>query len=165
VQRFRGECREKWIQIGIGVATVEEIERHNIFQANVLAMRRACAQLKGVFMSEDKLLTGGTPPVLIDGRPIKSFPFPHRGVVKGDRQSFAIALAGIHAKEWRDAHMRELGRQHPGYGFESHKGYGTRIHLEAIREHGETVHHRTLFLRKFREQAETAESTRQDSLF
>ncbi|NDV62488.1 ribonuclease HII [Puniceicoccales bacterium CK1056] len=165
VERFRGECHENWIQVGIGLASVEEIEEHNIFQANVLAMRRACARLKGVLQGGDVFLPAETPPILIDGRPIKTFPFPHRGVVKGDRQSFAIALAGIHAKEWRDAHMRELAGECPEYGFEQHKGYGTKTHLEAIRRHGETVHHRSLFLRKFRTQPASAERVRQDSLF
>lgn len=165
VERFRNECRENWIQISTGIATVEEIERYNIFQANVLAMRRACSTLKGFPGDNDVLTRGETPPVLIDGRPIKNFPFPHRGVVKGDRQSFAIALAGIHAKEVRDAYMRELGQEYPAYGFESHKGYGTRAHLQAIRENGETVHHRSLFLRKFREEVARGESSRQNSLF
>jgi len=165
VNRFKEECHENWIQIGIGVASVGEIEEHNIFQANVLAMRRACDELKGVVQGDSVLLPAKTPPVLIDGRPIKNFPFAHRGVVKGDRQSFAIALAGIHAKEWRDDYMRQLAMEFPEYGFEQHKGYGTKTHLEAIRRHGETAHHRSLFLRKFRTQRAPAESVRQDSLF
>lgn len=165
VARFKNECRENWIQIGIGMATVPEIERHNIFQANVLAMRRACAQLTGILPGEGELVPAAVPPVLIDGRPIRTFPLPHRGVVKGDRQSFAIALAGIHAKEWRDARMRELAAKHPEYGFDRHKGYGTESHLQAIREHGASRHHRSLFLRKLQPTPVSAETTRQDSLF
>lgn len=168
VGRFREARHEKWIQIGIGTASVEEIERFNIYQANVLAMRRAFAAIHG---DEGDVLDGflrepdAAPVILIDGKPIRTFPHPHQGVVKGDCRSFAIALAGIHAKEWRDARMRELDAEFPGYGFSTHKGYGTRQHLEALRDKGPTRHHRKQFLRKFRAVIEAAEPIRQDSLF
>lgn len=164
VARFSGECREDWIQIGIGTASVGEIDRHNIYQANVLAMRRALARVIGG-EPEDALWTADTAAILIDGRPIRSFPLAHTGVVKGDQRSFAIALAGIHAKEWRDAHMRALALEHPGYGFEQHKGYGTEAHVAALRRHGPTVHHRPLFLRKLQASVKSGPPVMQDSLF
>lgn len=154
VRRFRMECHHEWIQIGIGVADVAEIERENIFGATVLAMARAC-----------EAIGSGPGPLLIDGRPLRTFPLPHEGVIGGDRRSFAIALAGIHAKEARDEMMRELDRKHPGYHFGRHKGYGTAVHLKALREQGPTNHHRELFLRNFREKAEVGVQPVQDSLF
>jgi ribonuclease HII len=165
VSRFRDECRENWIQIGIGTASVGEIDRHNIFQANVLAMRRALSRVMEEQPDNGLWDPAGLPQILIDGRPIKTFPLPHQGVVKGDQRSFAIALAGIHAKEWRDAHMRELALAHPGYGFEQHKGYGTAAHVEALRRQGPTAQHRPLFLRKFLAAGQSAEPAMQDSLF
>jgi ribonuclease HII len=167
---FRHACRENWIQIGIGSASVEEIERHNIYQANALAMRRACEQVYPFKQAESlwepvQADVPGALPVLIDGRPIRTFPVPHTGVVKGDQRSLAIALAGIHAKEWRDARMRELDAAYPGYGFAEHKGYGTPAHLAALRTHGPTPHHRSLFLRKFHAANGSAGAEIQDSLF
>ena len=152
VRRFAHACRQKWIQIGIGSASVEEIERHNIYHATTLAMKRALAEV--LEQGPADLWTPGQAAatsemrILIDGRPIRDFPFAHEGVVKGDQRSLAVALAGIHAKEWRDARMRELDRQHPDYGFKAHKGYGTAGHIEAIRRHGPLAEHRPSFLRK-----------------
>jgi ribonuclease HII len=170
VERFRIACREKWIQIGIGSASVEEIDRHNIYQATVLAMRRACEQVCPVqaeesLWKEAEAASSNPMAVLIDGRPIRTFPLPHEGVVKGDQRSLAIALAGIHAKEWRDARMRELDAAQPGYGFSVHKGYGTAAHLEALRELGPSPHHRPLFLRKFHAAGDAPGPEIQDSLF
>lgn len=170
VDCFLHACRENWIQIGIGSASVEEIERLNIYQANVLAMRRASEQVCPL-EEVDSLWTGVNPkpvgavPILIDGRPIRTFPVAHTGVVKGDQRSLAIALAGIHAKEWRDARMRELDAAYPGYGFAEHKGYGTSAHLAALRAHGPTPHHRSLFLRKFHAANGSGAGEIQDSLF
>lgn len=169
--RFRMKCHHKWIQVGIGVSDVGEIERHNIFHATVLAMRRACEAIglgagPEILQAEGAGAPGGAPlPLLIDGRPLRTFPHPHKGVVGGDRRSFAIALAGIHAKEARDEMMRELDRRNPGYHFGRHKGYGTPAHLEALREHGPTRHHRRLFLRNFRKNRGATEEPLQDSLF
>jgi ribonuclease HII len=153
VERFKEACHENWIRIGIGAAGVEEIERHNIFQATALAMRRAVLGALG-WDAGDVWELGNGPgrevgKVLIDGRPIKGFPLEHEGVVKGDQRSLAVALAGIHAKEWRDARMRELDAEYPGYGFAVHKGYGTAAHLAALRRLGPCPHHRPTFLRKF----------------
>jgi ribonuclease HII len=170
VRRFAHACREKWIQIGIGSASVEEIERHNIYQATVLAMRRACEQVcpgqtEELLWKDTAATTGRRMAVLIDGRPIRTFPLPHEGVVKGDQRSLAIALAGIHAKEWRDERMRELDVAQPGYGFSVHKGYGTAAHLEALRKLGPSPHHRPLFLRKFHAARKAPGPEIQDSLF
>ncbi len=169
VRRFRMEGHRKWMRIGIGVSDVGEIERYNIFHATVLAMRRACESI-GLGTGAAIFREGGEPdsvsfPLLIDGRPLRTFPLPHQGVIGGDRRSFAIALAGIHAKEARDEMMRELDRSHPGYHFGSHKGYSTAAHLAALRVHGPTKHHRQLFLRNFRKASELSAEALQDSLF
>lgn len=145
VEAFAKPCREKQLHIAIGSASVGEIEAHNIHGATVLAMRRALEQLLGD--GGLPLWQAGSLPVLVDGRDLRTLEVPHRGVVGGDRQSLAVALASIHAKEWRDARMRELDREHPQYGFVRHKGYGTREHLEALRRHGPCDHHRSRFLR------------------
>jgi ribonuclease HII len=168
VKRFRYAQAQGWIRIGIGSSSIEEIEKHNIFNANTLAMRRALEQViqmgvenlfEGVGNAQQELV------ILIDGRPIRAFPLDHQGVVKGDRKSLAIALAGIHAKEHRDSLMDELDRQHPQYGFASHRGYGTEQHLEALRANGASPCHRPSFLKKlFASNAEVSE-LRQDSLF
>lgn len=172
IGRFSHACRENWIQIGIGVATVGEIERHNIYHATTLAMKRALAKVLAAGAGElwaavEEL---GTPApadvrILIDGRPIRHFPLAHEGVVKGDQRSLAIALAGIHAKEWRDAHMRELHAQHPEYGFVSNKGYGTAGHLEALLRHGPSLHHRPSFLHKLMARGGMSPKASQGSLF
>lgn len=170
VQRFREACHEKWIRIGIGSADIAEIERFNIYQANTLAMRRAVASLSDLSdlsglsdLSDNSAMD--QPVILIDGKPIRNFPLPHRGVVKGDRKSLAVALAGIHAKEWRDTRMREMDKAFPDYGFAVHKGYGTRQHLEAIRRLGPCPHHRRTFLRRILEVPDEAADATQCSLF
>ncbi|MEX0331365.1 MAG: ribonuclease HII [Puniceicoccaceae bacterium] len=167
VERFRKACHEKWIQIGIGAATVEEIEEHNIYHATTLAMRRALAQVLEIEEGTLWKAGNGEGPVtiLIDGRPIRAFPVSHRGIVKGDRRSLAIALAGIHAKEHRDTMMRELDRECPGYGFAVHKGYGTSQHVEALRQLGPSHHHRPSFLGKVLSEEAEQPQVSQDSLF
>jgi ribonuclease HII len=172
VERFAKACSENSIHIGIGSASVEEIEKHNIYHATSLAMRRALADV--IDMENGTLWSGapeddGIPPatILIDGRPIRTFPVSHRAVVKGDQRSLAIALAGIHAKEARDAMMLRMDREFPDYGFSAHKGYGTQQHLQALRRHGPTPHHRPSFLGKILHwgDATPAPVESQDSLF
>jgi len=167
VERFKEACHENWLHIGIGMASVEEIERHNIYQATVLAMRRAVSRVfpgnKDVLWQSDSDEQAG--PILIDGKPIRSFPLSHEGIVKGDQRSLAIALAGIHAKERRDGLMREMEIQYPQYGFSAHKGYGTKVHLEAIRQFGISPVHRPSFLVKFKKRMEEEPGIVQDSLF
>jgi ribonuclease HII len=86
--------------------------------------------------------------ILIDGLPLRHFPYPHQGVVGGDGRSLAIAMASIIAKVTRDRLMDGLDRQYPGYGFAQHKGYGTEEHREAILRLGRCGAHRESFLRK-----------------
>jgi ribonuclease HII len=75
----------------------------------------------------------------------REFPFPHDAIVKGDGLSLSIAAASIIAKVTRDRLMREIDREHPQYGFAKHQGYGTKAHLEALRNHGPCCHHRRSF--------------------
>ena len=82
---------------------------------------------------------------LIDGLPVPSFPYPHEGIVKGDGKSLSIATASIFAKVTRDRVMREAAKSYPEYGFERHKGYGTKAHLEALARYGPCALHRRSF--------------------
>ncbi|WP_288514945.1 ribonuclease HII [uncultured Victivallis sp.] len=121
------------IQIGIGEIDVETIDRMNILNATHLAMRRAVEQLKQADF------------ILVDGRPVKGLPLPSRAIVKGDAKSASIAAASIVAKVYRDRLMVKLDAEYPGYGFASHKGYGTAMHLEALKRLGVTPVHRRSF--------------------
>ncbi|MBO5684331.1 MAG: ribonuclease HII [Akkermansia sp.] len=118
----------------IAQATVEEIDELNILRATHLAMRRAAEGLPG-----------GVDFCLIDGLPVPGFPLPNRSIVKGDARCLSIAAASILAKVWRDHYMQDLHRQYPEYGFDRHAGYGTKAHMQALREHGVTIHHRRTF--------------------
>lgn len=86
--------------------------------------------------------------ILIDGLPLRGFPYPHQGIVSGDGRSLCIAMASIIAKVTRDRLMDELDKLHPGYGFAQHKGYGTEEHRESILKLGRSAVHRDSFLRK-----------------
>ena len=129
---------EQAVAFGIGLASHEEIDRINILQATFLAMERALDQLK---VRPDL--------VLIDGNRQKDFGLPVETVVKGDSLSASIAAASILAKVTRDDVMIDLARTYPGYGFEIHKGYGTKAHYEALRTLGPSPVHRMTFLKKF----------------
>lgn len=126
------------IAYGIGLASEAEIDEINILQATFLAMRRALEQLK----VKPEL-------ALIDGNRETDFGIPVKTVVKGDSLSANIAAASILAKVTRDNLMVELAEQYPQYGFEIHKGYGTKAHYEALREFGACSIHRKSFLKKF----------------
>lgn len=128
---------EKAITYGIAFATVEEIEELNILGATYLAMNRAIAKL-----------TVLPELALIDGNRNEKIEVPSRTVVKGDSKCADIAAASILAKVTRDRYMLELAERYPGYGFEKHKGYGTKAHYEAIREQGMSPVHRPSFLKK-----------------
>ena len=130
--------KEQAIAYGIGFASHEEIDEINILQATYLAMERAIAQLEG---KADF--------ALIDGNRAKDFGLPVRTVVKGDSLSASIAAASILAKVTRDDIMMEMAEKYPQYGFEVHKGYGTKAHYEALRAHGHSEIHRMSFLKKF----------------
>ena len=86
--------------------------------------------------------------VLVDGLPLRGFPYPHLAIVNGDARSLCVAMGSIVAKVARDRMMAELDRQHPGYGFAAHKGYGTEEHREAVVRLGRCPIHREMFLRK-----------------
>ncbi|MGM9669914.1 MAG: ribonuclease HII [Faecousia sp.] len=130
-------CREA-VSYGIAFASAEEIDDINILQATYLAMERALAQL-----------TVKPDLALIDGNRAKDFGIPVETVVRGDSRSANIAAASILAKVTRDDLMLKMAEQYPEYGFEIHKGYGTKAHYDALREHGACPIHRTTFLRKF----------------
>lgn len=125
------------VAYGIAFAEVEEIERLNILRATFLAMNRAIAQL-----SAKPALA------LIDGNRNSGIEMPSRCIVKGDSRCADIAAASILAKVTRDRYMIKMAEVYPQYGFERHKGYGTRQHYAALREHGASPIHRMSFLRK-----------------
>ena len=130
--------KEQAIAYAIAFATHEEIDRINILQATFLAMQRALDQL-------------GVKPdlALIDGNREKDFGVPVKTVVKGDSLSANIAAASVLAKVTRDDWMDEMAGKYPEYGFEIHKGYGTKAHYAALTAHGPTDIHRMTFLKKF----------------
>ena len=130
--------KEQAIAYGIDVATEKEIDEINILQATFLAMERAIAQL-----------AGKADFALIDGNREKDFGLPVMTVVKGDSRSANIAAASVLAKVSRDDYMDEMAKQYPEYGFEIHKGYGTKAHYEALRTYGHCPLHRVTFLKKF----------------
>ena len=132
------EIIEKAVAYGIGCADEKEIDEINILQATFQAMCRAIAALS---VRPDL--------ALIDGNRDTDFGVPSKTIVKGDSLSANIAAASILAKVTRDRLMKEYAEKYPQYGFEVHKGYGTKRHYEALREHGPCEIHRMTFLRKF----------------
>lgn len=132
--RLALRIRDRAVAIGLGAASVHEIDRLNIYHASVLAMRRALGRLS-------------VQPhhVLVDGRPLRSLGVTHHAVVHGDGRCFSIACASIVAKVTRDRLMTALGRRHPGYRWEHNAGYGTPDHLLGLSSHGVTPHHRRSF--------------------
>lgn len=155
-------ARQGQIHAHHGEASVAEIETLNILGATKLAMRRALGGIyppsafmqkeePGLFATEQEK-SAFQPTVnvriIIDGLPLRHFPYPHEGVVSGDARSLCIAMASIIAKVTRDRMLDELEKLHPGYGFAQHKGYGTEEHREAILKHGRCPAHRDAFLRK-----------------
>lgn len=123
---------------GIGLATAEEINENGINPATQRAMVRA---LKGMKTSPDL--------VLVDAVEIVGIPQPQKAVIKGDAHIYSIAAASVVAKVFRDAIVSGFDNVYPDYKFSSHKGYGTKVHQEAIVANGLTPEHRTLFCRKF----------------
>ena len=128
---------ERALSCGIASATVEEIEELNILNATFLAMNRAIAKLDHA----PEL-------ALIDGNRSTGIAKPSRCIVKGDSRCADIAAASILAKVSRDRYMLTLAEKYPQYHFEQHKGYGTKLHYEALREYGPSPEHRPSFLRK-----------------
>lgn len=155
-------AEEKLLTWAVAEGSVAEIEQYNILGANRLAMQRALqlaaargdwtlpAGVTELFPSASAELL-----ILVDGLPLKSFPWTHRGIVRGDAQSLVIAMASNLAKVHRDGVMVALHEQYPQYGWAEHKGYATQGHFAAIARHGPSPHHRALFLRKFHEREQS----------
>ncbi|WP_417721592.1 ribonuclease HII [Salipiger sp.] len=122
-------------EVAIGVAEVAEIDEINILQASLLAMHRALSALPRAPHH-----------ALVDGRFVPpQLACPATPLIKGDGRSVSIAAASIVAKTWRDALMRDLAQHHPGYGWETNMGYGSKSHISALRNLGATPHHRRSF--------------------
>ena len=126
-------------RIGVGIATVEEIDRFNIFWATMLAMTRAVEAL-----GLEELGQGGGM-VLVDGNRCPDWQYPSKAIVGGDAKSRSIAAASIIAKVTRDRMMADYCDQHPGYGWEHNMGYPTAEHRKALQELGPTTLHRRGF--------------------
>jgi ribonuclease HII len=133
--RLAERIRSRALSIGVGAASVREIDKMNIFHASVLAMRRALGRL-----------TIRPDHVIIDGRAIRSLGTPHTAVIDGDACCYSIACASIIAKVTRDRVMRALAARYPVYRWERNVGYSTAAHFAGIAEHGVTPHHRHSFL-------------------
>ena len=133
-QRLDADIRRVARAIGLGLVEVEEIDRINIYQAGLKAMRLA---VEGLDVTPQQ--------VLIDGRQVPGLTCPQTAFIKGDRDIFSIAAASIIAKVYRDRLMTELEARYPHYGFARHKGYGTAAHRAALREFGPCPAHRRSF--------------------
>ena len=126
--------RKRALAIGVGAASVHEIDSLNIRRATILAMRRALDRLSVHPLH-----------VLVDGVPCPELGCPHEAIVDGDALCHSIAAASIIAKTVRDRLMQRLALYHPVYAWVTNKGYGTPEHLAALAEHGFTAHHRKSF--------------------
>ena len=133
-ERLALEIKEMACAWAVGTASVEEIDTLNIYWAGLLAMQRA---VEGLAITPQHLL--------IDARRLKDIDIPQECVVKGDQRSLSIAAASILAKTARDALMRELDLEYPGYGFAQHKGYPVKAHAAALQRLGACSIHRTTF--------------------
>ncbi len=125
---------ERALGVGVGIVSHEVIDRVNIFQASVLAMRKAIERLH----PEPQM-------ILADGNSFTHDRLRYENIVHGDAKSFTVAAASIIAKVTRDGLMREFHEVFPLYGFDRHKGYGTKRHFEAIRQYGLCEIHRRSF--------------------
>lgn len=151
---------EGWLDFAVAEASVEAIAERNILGATRVAMQAAVEALAtravGGWRLPSVAVEGplfetadsNTVRLLVDGRPLKPFPYKHTALVKGDGRSLVIAMASIAAKVSRDRAMAALEQEFPGYGFAQHKGYGTAIHRAALKDLGPCAAHRKLFLRK-----------------
>ena len=132
--RLAAKIRARALGIGLGAASVREIDRVNVYHATVRAMRRALARLP---VTPDH--------VLVDGNPIRTLGVPHQAVVGGDGRCYSIACASIVAKVTRDRLMELLAGRYPGYGWEHNAGYATADHIAGLAARGITPHHRRSF--------------------
>jgi ribonuclease HII len=135
-EEMAAQIRRDALAWGVGYAEIDEIDHLNIYHAGLLAMRRA---VESLWVEPDFLL--------VDARRIPDCSCPQRGIIRGDLLSASIAAASIIAKTTRDAVMKELDRQFPGYGLASHKGYPTPVHCRALKELGALPIHRRSFSR------------------
>ncbi len=142
-KKLTGKSREEFllilkeakpVEIGVGISTVAEIDEINILRATHLAMARATEAINPF-----------PEYALVDGLPVKGLSCSSMAIVKGDSKSMLIAAASVIAKVTRDSMMLELDEQYPGYGFARHKGYGTKIHMEALKTLGACLVHRRSF--------------------
>ncbi|MFT5575311.1 MAG: ribonuclease HII [Bermanella sp.] len=138
------EIRDKALSFSVSRASIIEIDSLNILQASLLAMKRAVETL---FVQPQF--------VLVDGNKLPKWSYPAKAIVKGDSLYACIAAASILAKVTRDAEMDVLAADYPEYGFGQHKGYPTKVHLQALRDHGVTPFHRQSYapVRKILEEA------------
>ncbi len=137
-EKLFDEIKEVALAYAVATASVEEIDTYNIRNATYMAMNRAIEALN---IKPDY--------VIVDGDYIKDCNYPHECVVKGDSKSLSIAAASVLAKVSRDRHMLQMAEKYPQYGFEKHKGYGTKVHIEALKEFGPCEIHRKTFIKKF----------------
>jgi ribonuclease HII len=133
-ERLAKDIRERAVSWALGRAEVAEIDRLNILQASLLAMRRAVESLSVAPRC-----------VLVDGNRVPLIPYPAQAIIKGDARVAVIGAASILAKVARDGEMQRLDADYPGYGFARHKGYGTKEHLAALARLGVTPLHRRSF--------------------
>ncbi len=137
---------EEYFFVGIGLSTPDTIDRINILQATFLAMKKAIADLEhaidkaGAYADAERMI------ILVDGNQIiPNFTREQKCIAKGDQKVRTIAAASIIAKVTRDTMMEQYAVQYPQYGFDAHKGYGTKIHMEALKKYGATSIHRKSF--------------------
>jgi ribonuclease HII len=135
-ERLLEPIRARALAIGIGAASVREIDRLNIRVATALAMRRALARVLPALSAWD---------ILVDGLPFPELGHPHDALVRGDVHCMSIAAAGVVAKQVRDGLMRRLAQRHPAYGWEANMGYGTPAHQAGLFAAGPCPHHRRSF--------------------
>ncbi len=133
--RLAEKIRERAVAFGIGAASVREIDRYNIYQATIIAIRRALSRL-----------AVAPHQVLIDGKPLRALETPHTAIVDGDDKCYSIACASILAKVTRDRVMQALAVRHPNYLWERNVGYSTQAHMQGLAAHGPTAHHRRSFM-------------------
>ena len=133
---LKAEIEEKAISVGVGIVDVETIDSINILEATKLAMKKAVTALDPQPQQ-----------LLIDAVQLKDLPIPQQPIIKGDALSVSIAAASIIAKETRDEMLKAYDELYPEYGFASHKGYGTKQHMDAIRTYGPLPIHRKTFIK------------------
>jgi len=129
--------KNAFLNIGVGICDNQTIDRINILQATFLAMKKALGAIK---QKPDFIILDG-------GFKIPNLSLPQEAIIKGDEKILTIAAASIIAKVERDRLMLEFHKQYPRYGFDQHKGYGTKLHIERLKQHGPCPIHRLSFAR------------------